>query len=246
NVFAHGVNVAVFTLLQAEALGLEEHFLSDIGTASLLHDSGRLMELSDIPADKVDLTEEEQKRIAELDVEGAKTLLDTPGISKLAAIVAYEHNINYDMSGYPKKLYGKNLNLVSMMINISEYYDKLKRNEKYQKEGGTEKIYEDMMALSGKKFNPDLLNNFFNLMGVYPPGTLVELDTKEIALVIQPSTLDIRRPQVEVLYDKNGNKYEEPAIINLMEKDKKEKFKKSIIKSIAPMDKFKMPEKYSS
>ena len=108
-----------------------------------------------------------------------------------------------------------------------------------------EKIYEDMMALSGKKFHPDLLNNFFNLMGVYPPGTLVELDTKEVALVIQPSTLDIRRPQAEILYDKAGNKYKEPNVVNLMEKDKKGKFKRSIIKSVAPLDKMELPEKHS-
>jgi HD-GYP domain-containing protein (c-di-GMP phosphodiesterase class II) len=243
--FAHGVNVAVFTLLQAEALGLEEQYLADIGVASLLHDSGTLLKGADAPKDTLEPTKEEQEKTAKLDVEGAKTLLDTEGVGALAAIVAFEHNMDYDMSGYPKKLYGKGLNLVSMMISISEYYDKLKRAEKYQKEGGAERIYEDMMALSGKKFHPDLLNNFFNLMGVYPPGTLVALDTKEVALVIQPSTLDIRRPQAEILYDTAGNKYKEPSIVNLMEKDKKGKFKRSIIKSVAPLDKMELPEKHT-
>lgn len=81
------------------------------------------------------------------------------------------------------------------------------------------------------------------MIGVYPPGILVELDTKEIGLVIQASMLDIKRPQVEILYDNHGEKYKEPRIVNLVEKDKKGQYKRSIVKSISPKDKVLMPEK---
>jgi hypothetical protein len=148
------------------------------------------------------------------------------------------------MTGYPRKLYGKKLNLISMMIAISDYYDQLRRKPFYYEEGGPEKAYEEMMKLSGKLFHPDLLKNFFSIIGLYPPGTLVELDSQEIALVIQASMFDIKRPQVEVLYDKFGEKYDEPRIMNLMEKNKNGQFKKSIVKSIPPLEKFSIPEKY--
>ena len=100
--------------------------------------------------------------MSEQDIKGAKMLLDTPGISVLAAIVAFEHNISYDMKEGPKKTYGKGLNLISMMISISEYYDKMRREPDYQKEGGPEKIHEDMMKFAGTKFHPDLLENYFS------------------------------------------------------------------------------------
>ena len=80
---------------------------------------------------------------------------------------------------------------------------------------------------------------------MYPHGTLVELDSKEIALVIQGSALDIRRPQVEILYDDKGEKYQMPRVVNLLEKDKKGKFKWTIVKSLAPLEKLEIPEKYS-
>ena len=118
-----------------------------------------------------------------------------------------------------------------MMIAISDYYDELRAKPFSSKEGGVEKIYDKMMKLAGKNFHPDLLNNFFTLVGVYPPGTLVELDTKEIALVIQSSMMDRKRPQVELLYDSNGEKYEQPGIVNLLEKDKKGKYKWCIRKN---------------
>ena len=164
--------------------------------------------------------------------------------SSLAAIVAFEHNINYVGSGFQMKMYGKVLNLLSMMIAISDEYDKLRNKPEYYQEGGPEKAYEEMMELAGTRFHPDLLNNFFSIMGVFPPGVLVELTTKEVGLVIQPSVLDIRRPQVEILYDDEGNKYDEPYIVNLMEKDKNGVFKRSIVKTISPF-KFQIPSKYT-
>ncbi|MFH1877194.1 MAG: hypothetical protein ABH883_00095, partial [Candidatus Omnitrophota bacterium] len=83
-----------------------------------------------------------------------------------------------------------------------------------------------------------------SLVGVYPAGTLVELDTREVGLVVLESTLDIRRPQVEILYGIQGEKYEEPVMANLLEKDKNGKYKWTIMKSVSPVEKFQIPEKY--
>ena len=132
-----------------------------------------------------------------------------------------------------------------MMITISDYYDQLRKKSFYYKAGGAERAYEEMTKRSGSYFHPDLLKNFFSAVGVYPPGTLVELDTGEIAIVIQGSMFDIKRPQVEILYDKDGEKYKDPQIINLVEKDKRGRYKRSIKNSVSPLDKFKVPEKYS-
>jgi HD-GYP domain-containing protein (c-di-GMP phosphodiesterase class II) len=251
NMFMHGVNVAVFTLLQAEVLGLEDKYLIDMGIASLLHDIGKL----GLPSDAIksleaksqnELTEEDQKQQAFQDITGAKIMLESEGIPVLAAIAAFEHNIRYDMQGPPKKIYGKSLNLVSMMLAISDYYDKLRRSPEYYKEGGPERAYDKMMAESGKRLHPDLLENFFTVIGVFPPGTLVELDTGEIALVIQASMLDKKRPQIEIIYNTDGEKYQEPSIVNLVEKDRRGQYKRSITRSISPMGQFKLPEKYSS
>ena len=241
--FEHGINVAAFTLLQAEMLGIEKKYLVDVGMSAMLHDIGRLS--SPIEEDMADQEKSELKnnnqnnieKQIQLDIKGAKILLETDGIGALPAIVAFEHNINYDLSSSgPKKLYGKSLNLISMMIAISDYYDKLRKKNSFYESGGPEKAYEEMMKLAGKNFHPDLLKNFFSVIGVFPPGTLVELDSKEVAMVIQASMMDIRRPQVEVLYTADGEKLKEPRIINMIEKDRKGQYKRSIIKSIAPID----------
>ncbi len=250
DVFQHGINVSIFTLLQAEMLGLEQKYLTDIGMAAILHDIGKISVTEDDTEEgetsswEAYFTEEKERKKADQDVAGAKILLETEGVGILPAITAFEHGMRYDMTGYPRKLYGQKLNLISMMIAISDYYDQLRRKPFYYEEGGPEKAHEEMMKLSGKLFHPDLLKNFFSIIGLYPPGTLVELDSQEIALVIQASMFDIKRPQVEILYDKFGEKYDEPRIMNLMEKNKNGQFKKSIVKSIPPLEKFSIPEKY--
>lgn len=247
SMFEHGVNVSVFTLLQAEMLGLEDRYLVDVGMASLLHDIGRLSESDDLNLkayeSMMESKDAENREIKQRDqdIKGAKILLQTEGIPKLAAITAFEHNMRFDLKGLPRKIYGKHLNLVSMMIAISDYYDRLRKKPEYYEEGGPEKAFDEMMAMSGTYFQPDLLQNFFSAIGVYPPGTLVELDTGETALVIQGNIMDIKRPQVEILYNADGEKYSEPKIVNLIEKDKRGKFKRSVVKSISVKKQFKGP-----
>lgn len=245
--FAHCMNVAVFVLMQAEALGMERTHMADIGMAAMLHDVGRLSSHKEaIESGNDNMSEADVNAGVAQDIKGAKMLLETEGISILAAIVAYEHNIRYDRSGGgPGKIYGEELNLVSMMIAIACHYDRLRRKPFYGLEGGPEKVYDDMMKLSGKDFHPDLLNSFFSLVGVFPPGTLVELDTGEVALVVQSSLMDKKRPRVEVLYGPDGVRYKDPRVINLLEKDDKGRFKRDIVRSVTPMDKYKIPEKYS-
>jgi HD-GYP domain-containing protein (c-di-GMP phosphodiesterase class II) len=235
--FVHEVNVAIFTILQAEALGLGEEELNDIGIASLLHDAGKLAITGDVIRKKEELTQEDKVAITSHPINGAKILLETPGIGVLAAIAAFEHHIRYDMSGYPRKLYGNKTNLITMLTTIADYYDALRSERSYHEGAAPEKVYADMKELSGKFFHPELLENFFMLIGVYPPGTLVELDTKEVGIVLRVNPTDIKRPQVQVLYDAAGEKLEEPYIADLLEKDSDCKFLRSINRSIALSDK---------
>jgi len=242
--FVHDINVAIFTLLQAEALGLRQDYLGDIGVAALLHDAGKLAVSGDILRKKGKLDQEELKTIRSHPVDGAKILLESPGVSTIAALAAFEHHIQYDKEGYPKRPFDRDPNLISMMVTIADYYDAVRSRRYYREEMAPEKTYEDMIKLSGKLFHPDLLENFFNIIGVYPPGTLVELDTKEIGLVVRTSIVDIRHPQVEILYGAKGEKVDNPFIVNLLEKDKKGDYKRNIVKSILASDKIKVPTKY--
>jgi len=215
HLFVHDLNVTIFTLLQAHAMGIEEGQLKAVGMSALLHDAGKLTISEEILKKKEKLTKEEKEEIELHPVKGGKLLLETPGVDVMAAQVAFEHHMRFDMSGYPRKHYGKKTNPITMMVTIADVYDAIRSDRPYHAGMLPENTYDEMIKLSGTFFNPQLLEHFFRIIGVYPPGTFVELDTGEIALVVKESLVDMRRPQVEILYDKDGKKFPEPLVCNL-------------------------------
>jgi HD-GYP domain-containing protein (c-di-GMP phosphodiesterase class II) len=244
--FSHAVNVAVLTLVQGEALGLDRQMLNDLGIAGLLHDVGKLKVPEEILKKPGKLTPEEFEVIKLHPANGAKILMSTPGISKLGYVVAFEHHIKYDLSGYPVVSREKGaLNLGSMLVRIADTYDAMRSNRYYAGETPPEKTIKEMEEASGKEFDPVLLRRFIRLIGVYPPGTFVRLDTNEIGFVFQTNPSDPYRPRVKIVIDSNGSKIEIPQEIDLVEKvPETGNFRCSIKQSIDPEQFGLLPEEY--
>lgn len=244
--FSHAVNVAVLTLVQGEALGLDRQTLNDLGIAALLHDMGKLKVPEEILKKPGKLTSEEFELIKLHPADGAKILMNTPGISKLAYVVTFEHHIKYDLSGYPVVSREKGgLNLGSMLVRIADTYDAMRSNRYYAKEIPPEKTIKEMEESSGKEFEPVLLRKFIRLIGVYPPGTFVRLDTEEIGFVFQTNPSDPYRPRVKIVIDSNGSKIEKPQEINLEEKvPETGNFRRSIKESVDPEQFGLVPDEY--
>jgi len=244
--FSHAVNVAVLTLVQGEALGLDRQTLNDLGIAGLLHDMGKLKIPEEVLKKPGKLTSEEFELIKLHPADGAKILMNTPGISKLAYVVTFEHHIKYDLSGYPVVSRGKGgLNLGSMLVRIADTYDAMRSNRYYAKEIPPEKTIKEMEESSGKEFEPVLLRKFIRLIGVYPPGTFVRLDTNEIGFVFQTNPSDPYRPRVKIVIDSNGSKIEKPQEINLEEKAPETgNFRRSIKESVDPEQFGLVPDEY--
>jgi len=244
--FSHAVNVAVLTLVQGEALGLDRQTLNDLGIAGLLHDMGKLKVPEEILKKPGKLTPEEFELIKLHPADGAKILMKTPGISKLAYVVTFEHHIKYDLGGYPAVSREKGgLNLGSMLVRIADTYDAMRSNRYYAKEIPPEKTIKEMEESSGKEFEPVLLKKFIRLIGVYPPGTFVRLDTDEIGFVFQTNPSDPYRPRVKIVMDSNGSKIETPQEINLEEKvPETGNFRRSIKESVDPEQLGLVPDEY--
>lgn len=243
--FVHSINVAIFSVVQGEALGIGERALTEIGIAGLLHDTGKVAMSGDLLRKRGGLDEHDIEEIHRHPIAGAKLLIETLEANPLTAIAAFEHHIRFDQKGYPPRLFGGAVNPASMMVAIADVYDALRSKRSYHEDMAPEKTYEEMMKMSGVNFDPRLLANFFQIVGVFPPGTVVELDDHSIGIVLRQSSLDIRRPQVEILYDASGNKPASSLTVNLLEQDRATgQFRRTIVKSVAP-GKYEIPERYT-
>jgi HD-GYP domain-containing protein (c-di-GMP phosphodiesterase class II) len=122
----------------------------------------------------------------------------------LAPIVAFEHHLKQDLSGYPEKIGSRQLNLCTMIVSIADVFDALRSTRPYRKGLATDRIRNIMGEQGNPAFNQPLLKRFVNLMGLFPVGNLVRLNTDELAVVSAEHPTDPFRPQVKILADKTG------------------------------------------
>src|SRR5262245_56053921 len=197
--FTHMVNVSILTMAQARSLGIDGPQLRDLGLAGLMHDIGKVRTPSEILNKPDVLTDAEFTIMKRHVVDGAEILRKTPEVPPLAPVVAFEHHLRQDGSGYPRGVGRARLNLATVLCSISDVYDAMRSQRKYQGALPTDRIKAVLERNDGKQFDAHLVRRFVQLLGIYPPGTLVKLNTDDVAVVLRPYAADTHRPRVRVI-----------------------------------------------
>ena len=215
--FTHMVNVSILTMGQARGLGIDGPLLREFGLAALMHDIGKVrtpLEMLNKP-DK--LTDAEFAIMKRHTIEGAEILRKTPDIPALAPVVAFEHHLRLDGTGYPHGVTRPSLNVGTMLCSIADVYDAMRSQRKYQQAFPTDRILEVLKRSDGKQFDQHLVRRFAQLVGIYPVGNLVKLNTGEVAVVLKVYAPDPHRPQVRVVFDREGARLPLAYDMNLWE-----------------------------
>jgi putative nucleotidyltransferase with HDIG domain len=217
--FTHMVNVSILTMGQARALGLDGRLLREFGMAALMHDIGKVRTPKEILNKPDRLTDAEFVIMRRHTIDGAEILRRTPGIPTLAPVVAFEHHLRIDGTGYPIGVHRDALNVATMLCSIADVYDAMRSQRAYQKSHASERILAVLQRQEGPQFDPHLVRRFVQLLGIYPPGNLVKLNTGEVAVVLQVHAPDPYRPRVRVLFDADGVQLARPIDRNLFDPD---------------------------
>jgi HD-GYP domain-containing protein (c-di-GMP phosphodiesterase class II) len=167
-------------------------------------------------------------------IDGAHILRRTPEMPALAPIVAFEHHLKQDLSGYPENIGHRQLNLCTMIVSIADVFDALRSNRPYRDGLATTRIKSIMGEKENPAFNQVLLRRFVNLMGMFPIGTLVRLNTDEVGIVTAEHPDDPFRPQVKILFDTAGERVGEPFLANTWERDARGEFPRAVVESVDP------------
>jgi putative nucleotidyltransferase with HDIG domain len=215
--FTHMVNVSILTMAQARGLGVEGALLREFGFAALMHDIGKVKTPSEILNKPDKLTDEEFSVMKRHTIDGAEILRGTPDIPTLAPVVAFEHHLRIDGTGYPDGISRPNLNLATMLCGIADVYDAMRSQRKYQQAFPSDRILAVLQRNDGTQFDQNLVRRFVQLLGIYPVGNLVKLDSGEIAVVLQVHAPDPYRPKVRVIIATDGSRLELPRDVNLWE-----------------------------
>jgi putative nucleotidyltransferase with HDIG domain len=215
--FTHMVNVSILTMAQARSLGIDGTLLREFGLAALMHDIGKVRTPTEILNKPEKLTDDEFAVVRMHPVDGAEILRRTPEMPALAPIVAFEHHLRVDGTGYPFGLVRSGLNIATMLCSIADVYDAMRSERAYQDAFPTDRILAVLQRNDGVQFDQHLVRRFTQVMGIYPAGNLVRLNTGELAVVTQVYAQDPHRPRVRIVIDARGASLPRPADLDLWE-----------------------------
>jgi len=219
--FTHSVNVCILTVCLVRTLELPQAQLHHVGTAALLHDIGMTQVPVEVQRRPGPLGPEQWTHIRRHPIEGARILSNTEGAPKLSVIVTYEHHIHYNRSGYPTLVRDRMPNPISLAVGITNYFDAITSVRPYRPALLPDEAVAEMLRGSGTDFHPAMLDRFVKLLGVFPPGTMVRLDTGEFAVVLKNNPREPLRPQVRIVVAPDGTRLDSPLDVDLAEKDER-------------------------
>ena len=153
-------------------------------------------------------------------IDSLHLLRETPGVGDLSLIVAFEHHRRYDLTGYPALPRQVPQHFASRLVALADAYDAMRSNRSYQREVPPEQALQIIQQQSGKMFDPLMVRLFIRMMGAFPPGTRVRLDTGEEAMVLKAGPEDPHRPIVR-LVDGMTSEGDRLRLVNLSERDPK-------------------------
>ena len=222
--FTHSVNVAMLSMCIGRRINLSRRNLVNLGICALFHDLGKIEIPTEVLHKKDKLDDSELKLIEEHSLNSARLLLilkASPDSKARILVPMFEHHLKYDLSGYPHADWKKPLTLFGKIISIADKYDTLTSSRAYRKSLlSPDRALGYMFDRAGKDYDPTLIKVFINILGVYPVGTLLRIDTGELAMVVSsPSRESSKRPLVCVLEKEGDGGYKNKEIINLDERD---------------------------
>ncbi|HEX7119030.1 MAG TPA: HD domain-containing phosphohydrolase [Longimicrobiales bacterium] len=223
--FTHSVNVCILSVILGQKLGFSRIQLYELGIGALFHDIGK-MRLDPAITNKVGaLTEEEFEQVKQHPTDGLLALFSLHGLAEApyrAMLVAYEHHMKADLSGYPQNRRPRRPTLFSRIVAVADGFDAGTSKRSYQPFPPTpDAVLREMRDDPDRGYDPLLVKALLNVTGVYPVGTLVILDTFELAVVVAPSAdpRHMHQPRVKILADAFGLPLAQPEVADLAELD---------------------------
>jgi len=222
--YAHSVNVAVLSLCLGNRIGFSRTSLEHLGICGLFHDLGKVDIPHEILAKPGHLTEDEWHQMQNHPMSSVRQILKLHASHDLKSkivLAPFEHHIKFDLSGYPHVLFKNKVSLFGRILQIADVYDAITSPRAYRSTFlSPDQAINFMMKSAGKDFDPVLLKVFAIMMGTYPVGSLLELDTGEWGIVSDyPMESGGHLPRIVLLQKESNGSYKRGETIDLSEKD---------------------------
>jgi len=220
--YVHSVNVGILAMMLAKKAGMKENDVRDVGLGAFLHDVGKVNTPGDIVWKMDGDTDYEKTIIREHPVFGY-SMLKTAGVPEAALNVVLKHHEHFNGSGYPSGLEDPAMEPHVKVVSICNHYDFYVTAINGKKPLTPREAMLRLNGLANTVFNPMMVNAFVREMTrhvlekpLYPAGSVVLLDTKEIAVVLEVRKDSDIAPLVNIISDMQGRKLARPIKVDLL------------------------------
>jgi len=223
--FTHCVNVCIFSVVLGQKLGLTKLQLYELGLGGLFHDLGKMRVDPEVTTKPDALDDDEFEKMQQHPTEGLLALFNMHGFGEVpfrAMLMAYEHHMKLDLTGYPRSKRPRAPTLFSRIVAVADAFDAATSRRVYQASPWRpEEALKEMRDKPERGYDPLLVKALINVTGIFPVGTLVILDTHELAVVVaaNPDPERLHQPVIKVIYDAMGVPLADPITVDLGQLD---------------------------
>lgn len=215
--YGHCVDASSLAVAFGRHLGFAQQDLENLAIGALLFDIGKLQLPDGLLKKPGKLTEKEYALIRRHVEFGVGIVEEMKGSSKEIVSTVQYHHERHDGSGYPRGVAGKQIPVFGRIAALVDCYDAITSERPYSHAMSAHDAVQLIYEWRGKDFQADMVEQFIQCIGVFPAGTLVELSTGEVGIVIAQNRVRRLKPRIMLVLDKNKVAYEFNPVVDLIE-----------------------------
>ncbi|MCK5336713.1 MAG: DUF3391 domain-containing protein [Gammaproteobacteria bacterium] len=230
--FPPSVHHCVMAIAFARFAGLPKEDIYHLATGTLLFDIGKLNIKEEVLLKRTLLNDDEFDKVKHHVDEGYDYLVLFDSLHEDSLNTVLTHHERYDASGYPNKLSGRQIPIFGRVAGMIDCYQAMISKRPYSEAISAHAALQKLFSWRNKYFQAELVEQFLKCMGVYPTGSLLEMKSGEVGVVLSQNPERHIKPNVRLLLDKNKNDFGDYPVINLMHETGKESYE--ILRGLDP------------
>lgn len=217
--YTHGLKVAIYLMALGRHLGFPREQLSELANIGLLLDIGMLTLPPDLLEKSTNLSPEEDDLLSRHVESSMKMLAETGPLLQNVALGISQHHERLDGSGYPDRLKGDAISIYGRMAAIADSFAAMTTARPYDITHSAFDALKELFKDAGRKLHAPLVEQFVQAISIFPVGSLIELSSGEVAIVLEHNKVRRLEPKVLILTGPDKQPLEQPVMIDLMRKN---------------------------
>jgi HD-GYP domain-containing protein (c-di-GMP phosphodiesterase class II) len=214
--YDHAIDVSIYLMVFASFIGLDQHKIEQLGLVGLLQDIGKIHLPPDLLSKVEPLSEDDYALVRSHVASSIEILTQKSRFDRNLISVVARHHERHDGSGYPQNLQGERIGLMAEMSGLIDTYCAMTRQRPYGPAVSNQNAIAALVSMRGNRFREALVDEFIQCIGLYPVGSLVELNSGEVAVVVQKNQIRRLKPKLMILLAPDKSPERRPRMLDLI------------------------------